>query len=426
MTYYLNPFMLILAQDSHFYYRFENTLFQISPKEFELLQDFEKNKTQFSPSRLRLFLETKLLIDTNYDIYVNETSYVNRGWFELSDFSSDDFANIMNSQILILGCGGTGTHVVWNLAALGIKKFILIDDDVVEFNNFNRQLFYDSRDIGKFKVDVLKNKLYEIYPDIEITAYQKRIKDGHDLATIVDLSKVDVVVKGIDSPSDHLYQFGEFFYEKRISFVCGGTVGTDLFLGPTHAPFLANQYRNTSEYLSNAKMGKIQRVAGKAVSLPLIFSYIGSELTKEIIFLLTNKKNKILYNNRIQIRNIFDNGSSKHNYLYLFLKIIAVFMVILSINRADWLLIVLAILSLFMVQLAYNESEKHSFLSFLAIAFILGVVGLFRQTIAFDNPIQAMVVIVFTLLTYLCYFSISMMLLKFSLKTVLVKYLEGK
>ena len=75
-----------------------------------------------------------------------------------------------------------------------------------------------------------------------------------------------------------------------------------------------NGFRQTKEYVSNSEKELTKRVSGKAVSSPLLFSYIGSELTKEIIFLLTNNENKVLYNDKIVIKDIFDNTTFKQKY----------------------------------------------------------------------------------------------------------------
>lgn len=75
-----------------------------------------------------------------------------------------------------------------------------------------------------------------------------------------------------------------------------------------------NGFRQTKEYVSNSEKELTKRVSGKAVSIPLLFSYIGSELTKEIIFLLTNNENKVLYNDKIVIKDIFDNTTFKQKY----------------------------------------------------------------------------------------------------------------
>ena len=69
---------------------------------------------------------------------------------------------LKKKKVLILGCGGIGSHVGWNLTALGVGELTLVDHDTVEISNLNRQLLYDEQDVGKNKVDVLKEKLIRI------------------------------------------------------------------------------------------------------------------------------------------------------------------------------------------------------------------------------------------------------------------------
>ena len=371
MTYYLNPYVIIVKRGNSCFYQFDNSLYYLTLKEYEMLINLSENQNKFSQERLNIFVETKLLINCDYDYFSNKVDYVNRGWFEMSSFQECDFSKISQSRILILGCGGTGTHVAWNLAALGIRNFVLIDDDKVELSNLNRQL--------------------------------------------------NVVVKGIDTPLDSMYKLGEYFYKKNIMYVSGGTVGTSIFLGPTFAPTLNNGFRQTKEYVSNSEMELTKRVSGKAVSIPLLFSYIGSELTKEIIFLLTNNESKVLYNDKIVIKDIFDNTTFKQNNLHNLVSIFSSIMVIISILNGDALMIVTAVLLLFIFQIYSSQSQKTIFITYLLISLILGVLGLFKQGYFLTNDLQTLVMIIFTLLSYVCYFSVILMLLKFAVTEVLKK-----
>ena len=164
-----------------------------------------------------------------------------------------------------------------------------------------------------------------------------------------------------------------------------------------------------------------KRVSGKAVSIPLLFSYIGSELTKEIIFLLTNNESKVLYNDKIVIKDIFDNTTFKQNNLHNLVSIFSSIMVILSILNGDALMIVPAVLLLFIFQIYSSQSQKTIFITYLLISLILGVLGLFKQGYFLTNDLQTLVMIIFTLLSYVCYFSVILMLLKFAVTEVLKK-----
>lgn len=427
MTYYLNPYMIIVKRRNSCYYQFDNTLYHLTLREYEILKSSSDIKKLVSPERLDVFIKTKLLLDQDYEVFSQEIEYVNRGWFEMGDFKKEDFFKISQSSILILGCGGTGTHVAWNLAALGIRRFILIDDDIVELSNLNRQLLYDINDVGCYKVDALEKKLRERFPSVEISTFKVRVYDGLDISNLVDFKNIDVVVKGIDTPLDNLYRLGEYFYENRIKYVSGGTVGTNVFLGPTYAPSLSNQFRKTQEYISNSEMELTKRVSGKAVSIPVLFSYIGSELAKEIIFLLTNNETKVRYNDKIVIKDIFADEKVRQNKMYLLTRFISSFVVILSVIGGDGTIIVVSTLLLLLCQTFMEMSAKDNFIDYLCIALSLGIIGLFRQEIVLANSLQAIAASTFALLSYICYISIALMLLKFTVTILLekIKILKG-
>lgn len=132
MKYYLNPYMLIVKHGNCCYYYNNDNVYYLTLREYETLKNSINSIGNLPKERINFFVETKLLIGVNYEEYYNETDFLSRGWFEMSHFEPNSFLKLSKSTILILGCGGTGTHVAWNLAALGIKSFILIDDDIVE------------------------------------------------------------------------------------------------------------------------------------------------------------------------------------------------------------------------------------------------------------------------------------------------------
>ena len=77
----------------------------------------------------------------------------------LEDFSIQDQENLLKKEITIIGCGGLGSPLSVYLAASGIGRINLVDPDKVEIRNLHRQVFFQEEDIGKFKVDVLKDHI---------------------------------------------------------------------------------------------------------------------------------------------------------------------------------------------------------------------------------------------------------------------------
>jgi len=93
-------------------------------------------------------------------------------------FWGEEKQNILaKSSVLIAGMGGLGCAIAELLTRAGIGRLILIDKDVVEISNLNRQILFDQNDIGKPKVDVAKQKLQAINPELKVEVIQKDIFD---------------------------------------------------------------------------------------------------------------------------------------------------------------------------------------------------------------------------------------------------------
>jgi len=82
---------------------------------------------------------------------------------------------ISSTKVLIVGMGGLGCPVALYLCNLGINNIGIVDYDRVEFSNLNRQILYDTTDIGKLKVIRAKKKLQKTNTKIRINTYKEKI-----------------------------------------------------------------------------------------------------------------------------------------------------------------------------------------------------------------------------------------------------------
>ena len=105
-------------------------------------------------------------------------------------------ANIFSKRILLFGVGGVGGSVAHMLARSGINNLTVVDFDTIATTNRNRQLVATSHNVGKIKVEEIKNQLTEINPGINITALN--LKLDAETITQLDLSSYDYVVDCID------------------------------------------------------------------------------------------------------------------------------------------------------------------------------------------------------------------------------------
>jgi len=103
---------------------------------------------------------------------------------------------ILNSKILVVGAGGLGCPVIDNLTRSGVKNITIADNDKVSLSNLHRQSMYDTFDIGRFKVDVVKKKIKKINPSSRIKIIKKRITNTN-LSKIIN--KFDIIIDGSDN-----------------------------------------------------------------------------------------------------------------------------------------------------------------------------------------------------------------------------------
>ena len=82
---------------------------------------------------------------------------------------------ILKSSICIVGCGGLGSSAAQYLSMAGIGNIMLIDNDLINLSNLNRQTLFFEKDIGKFKVDILRKNLQEINPEARIKISKRKI-----------------------------------------------------------------------------------------------------------------------------------------------------------------------------------------------------------------------------------------------------------
>ena len=96
---------------------------------------------------------------------------------------------LKKARVLVAGVGGLGSPAALYLAAAGVGNLRLVDSDVVELTNLNRQILHWNRDIGRNKVDSGSNKLKEFNPEVRIEALKERITEDNvkDLVSGCDL-----------------------------------------------------------------------------------------------------------------------------------------------------------------------------------------------------------------------------------------------
>ena len=103
---------------------------------------------------------------------------------------------LASARVLVIGAGGLGSPVLLYLAAAGIGTIGIVDDDVVEISNLQRQIIHRTEDVGSKKVDSARARLLALDPNIKVEVYPNRLNPGNAISV---LKGWDVVVDGTDN-----------------------------------------------------------------------------------------------------------------------------------------------------------------------------------------------------------------------------------
>ncbi|MGH7800819.1 MAG: molybdopterin-synthase adenylyltransferase MoeB [Thermodesulfobacteriota bacterium] len=103
---------------------------------------------------------------------------------------------LVSSSVLCIGAGGLGSPLALYLAAAGIGRLGIVDFDVVDFSNLQRQIIHGEAKVGKLKVESAKERIHEINSDVDVETYNIRLTSENALDIV---KEYDVVVDGTDN-----------------------------------------------------------------------------------------------------------------------------------------------------------------------------------------------------------------------------------
>ncbi|MDH5586812.1 MAG: thiazole biosynthesis adenylyltransferase ThiF [Nitrospirota bacterium] len=103
---------------------------------------------------------------------------------------------LSQAKVFVVGAGGLGCPVAYYLGAAGIGTIGLIDSDVVDLSNLQRQVLHHTPDVGRSKTQSAKEKIQALNPDVQVNTYDERLTAQNAREII---SQYDVVIDGVDN-----------------------------------------------------------------------------------------------------------------------------------------------------------------------------------------------------------------------------------
>jgi adenylyltransferase/sulfurtransferase len=103
---------------------------------------------------------------------------------------------LKDASVLCIGAGGLGSPMAIYLTAAGVGRIGLVDFDIVEFSNIQRQILHYTRDIGRLKLESAAEKLRAINPEVEVVTYEELFTSANAFRICKDY---DVIADGTDN-----------------------------------------------------------------------------------------------------------------------------------------------------------------------------------------------------------------------------------
>ena len=155
---------------------------------------------------------------------------------------------LQNSKVAIFGIGGVGSFVVEGLVRAGVGNFVIIDDDKICLTNLNRQIIATRKTIGKYKVDVMKERILEINPDAKVETYKEFFMPNSE--TNIITKDLDYVVDCVDTVTAKIEIIEQC---KKLNIPVISSMGTGNKLDPS-------QFKITDIYKTNiCPLAKVMR-----------------------------------------------------------------------------------------------------------------------------------------------------------------------
>jgi len=198
----------------------------------------------------------------------------------LKQFDFDGQEALKQSSILVLGAGGLGCASAQYLATAGVGKLTLIDDDVVELSNLQRQVLHSDSDIGRHKVDSAAEALQSLNPHLVVDTFAKRLDDAELKALVASHSLVLDASDNVETRN----QLNRLCYASKTPLVSGAAIRMEGQISVfTYQDETAPCYQCLSALFGNAALSCVE--AG--VMAPVV-GIIGATQALEAIKVIAN------------------------------------------------------------------------------------------------------------------------------------------
>ncbi len=199
---------------------------------------------------------------------------------------------LREAKVAVLGVGGLGTWCAWALACTGIGEMWLIDSDVVEISNLNRQIFYAEAELGQPKAKLAADRLRAFNSSMKVTATTRRLESQLEIAEFI--AGADVVIDAADWPAHDIERWcNAACFEAGIPYITMSHYPPIARVGPLYVPgetgcYSCQEIAYRREYpLFDATVEQLRAQPSPSANLGPACGLIGGQIGMEVLHLLT-------------------------------------------------------------------------------------------------------------------------------------------
>ena len=211
---------------------------------------------------------------------------INIEWQQRTELllGKDKMKRLRHAHVLVVGLGGVGAYAAEMICRAGVGRMTIVDADIVQPSNINRQLPALHSAVGRPKAEILSERFRDINPDLELTVLVEYLKDER-IPELLDSAKFDFVVDAIDTVAPKCYLIYNVL-QRRLPIVSSMGAGAKWDITQVRFADLWDTYHCG---LSKAVRKRLQKMGVKR-KLPVVFST--EQADPKAVLLTDDERNK--------------------------------------------------------------------------------------------------------------------------------------
>lgn len=159
---------------------------------------------------------------------------------------------LTSSKVALLGIGGTGSYILYTLAAMGTGFVRAVDFDEVQLSNLSRQILYNRADVGKLKIECARERIKQLNPELNYEFVNKKVETERDIESLIQ--DCDFCILSADTPRKKIKMMtNDVCVRLGVPYIYGGSNVDSIAVGPMVIPGKTRDFSHVASELDYAE-----------------------------------------------------------------------------------------------------------------------------------------------------------------------------